>query len=72
MDSEMYEIQFSFFPANLSCVNLIIRLVKEPGREEGKFFLPLKTLILRKTEGRRRRGRQNEMVGWHHPLNGRA
>ena len=25
-----------------------------------------KTLILGKTEGRRRRGRQDEMVGWHH------
>ena len=24
------------------------------------------TLMLGKTEGRRRRGRQNEMVGWHH------
>ena len=28
-----------------------------------------KTLILGKTEGRRRRGRQDEMVGWHHQLN---
>ena len=26
--------------------------------------------MLRKTEGRRRRGRQDEMVGWHHRLNG--
>ena len=25
-----------------------------------------KTLMLGKIEGRRRRGRQNEMVGWHH------
>jgi len=25
-----------------------------------------KTLMLGKTEGRRRRGRQDEMVGWHH------
>ena len=25
-----------------------------------------KTLILGKTEGRRRRGRQDERVGWHH------
>ena len=25
-----------------------------------------KTLILGKTEGRRRRGRQDKMVGWHH------
>ena len=24
---------------------------------------------LRKTEGRRRKGRQDEMVGWHHQLN---
>ena len=29
-----------------------------------------KTLMLGKTEGRRRRGWQDEMVGWHHRLNG--
>ena len=29
-----------------------------------------KILMLGMTEGRRRRGRQNEMVGWHHRLNG--
>ena len=29
-----------------------------------------KTLMLGKTEGRRRRGRQDEMVGWHHQLFG--
>ena len=29
-----------------------------------------KTLILGKTEGRRRRGRQDEMVGWHHQHDG--
>ena len=29
-----------------------------------------KTLLLGGTGGRRRRGRQNEMVGWHHWLNG--
>ena len=29
-----------------------------------------KTLMLEKIEGRRRRGRQDEMVGWHHRLNG--
>ena len=29
-----------------------------------------KTLSLGKIEGRRRRGRQDEMVGWHHRLNG--
>ena len=28
-----------------------------------------KTLMLGKTEGRRRRGRKDEMVGWHHPFN---
>ena len=26
--------------------------------------------MLRKTEGRRRRGQQRKMVGWHHRLNG--
>ena len=30
-----------------------------------------KTLMLGKIEGRRRRGREDEMVGWHHQLNGR-
>ena len=29
-----------------------------------------KTLMLGKIEGRRRRGRQDEMGGWHHRLNG--
>ena len=29
-----------------------------------------KTPMLGKTEGRRRRGRQDEMVGWHHQSNG--
>ena len=29
-----------------------------------------KTLVLGKIEGGRRRGRQDEMVGWHHRLNG--
>ena len=29
-----------------------------------------KTLMLGKIEGRRRRGGQDEMVGWHHQVNG--
>ena len=29
-----------------------------------------KVLIVRKIEGRRRGGKQDEMVGWHHRLNG--
>ena len=29
-----------------------------------------KTLMLGKIEGRRRRGQQDEMAGWHHRLNG--
>ena len=29
-----------------------------------------KTLMLGKIKGRRRRGQQNEMVEWHHRLNG--
>ena len=29
-----------------------------------------KTLILGKIEGRKRRGRQDEMVGWHHLVDG--
>ena len=29
-----------------------------------------KTLMLGKIEGRRRRGRRDEMVGWHHQLDG--
>ena len=30
-----------------------------------------KTLMLRKIEGRRIRGQEDEMVGWHHRLSGR-
>ena len=30
-----------------------------------------KTLMLGRIEGRRRRGRQDEMAGWHHQLDGR-
>ena len=29
-----------------------------------------KTLMLGKIEGRRRRGQQNKMVGWHHRFDG--
>ena len=29
-----------------------------------------KTLMLRKTEGSKRRRQQDEMAGWHHRLNG--
>ena len=29
-----------------------------------------KTLMLGKTEGRKRRGRQDEMFGWHHRVDG--
>ena len=29
-----------------------------------------KTLMLGKMEGKRRKGQQDEMVGWHHQLNG--
>ena len=29
-----------------------------------------KTVMLGKIEGRRRRGQQDEMVGWNHHLNG--
>ena len=29
-----------------------------------------KTLMLGKIEGKKRRGRQDNMVGWHHRLNG--
>ena len=29
-----------------------------------------KTMMLGKIEGRRRRGRQDEIFGWHHRLNG--
>ena len=34
----------------------------------GKKELYEKTLMLGKTEGGRRRMTENEMVGWHHPL----
>ena len=29
-----------------------------------------KTLMLGKIEGKKRRGRQDEMVGWHHQVDG--
>ena len=29
-----------------------------------------KSLMLGKMEGRKRRGRQNDMVGWHHQVDG--
>ena len=29
-----------------------------------------RTLMLGKSDGERRRGTEDEMVGWHHPLNG--
>ena len=35
-----------------------------------KNWLLEKTLMLEKIEGRRKRGWQNEMVGWHHRLDG--
>ena len=35
-----------------------------------KNWLLVKTLMLGKIEGRRRSGWQDEMVGWHHQLNG--
>ena len=40
------------------------------GRLMGRADSLEKTLILGKIEGRRRRGWQDEMVGWHHWLNG--
>jgi len=35
-----------------------------------KNLLIEKTLILGKIEGRERRGQEDEMVGWHHQLDG--
>ena len=40
------------------------------GHLMGRTDLLEKTLMLGKIEGRRRRGREDEMVGWHHQLNG--
>ena len=37
---------------------------------DAKNWLIRKTLIVGKIEGRSRRGRQDEMVGWHHQLDG--
>ena len=39
---------------------------------DAKNWLIGKTLMLERIEGRRRRGQQDEMVGWHHWLNGRV
>ena len=40
------------------------------GHQMGRADTLEKILMLGKSEGRRRRGRQDEMVGWHHGLNG--
>ena len=40
------------------------------GHLMGRADLLEKTLLLGKIEDRKRRGRQDEMVGWHHRLNG--
>ena len=40
------------------------------GHQMGRADTLEKILLLGKSEGRRRRGRQDEMVGWHHGLNG--
>ena len=39
------------------------------GHQMGRADTLEKILLLGKSEGRRRRGRQDEMVGWHHGLN---
>ena len=44
--------------------------LKAFGHLMGRANLFEKTLMVGKIEGRRRRGRQDEMVGWHHRLNG--
>lgn len=50
------EIEFCFSPVDLSCVNLITRLVKELRREEGK-LLPSRTCVprvyMRDTRGKK-------------------
>ena len=33
-------------------------------------MIGVETLMLENTEGKRRRGQQDAMVGWHHQLNG--
>ena len=40
------------------------------GHLMGRTDLYEKTLMLGKIEGRRRRGREDEMIGWHHRLDG--
>ena len=40
------------------------------GQMMGRTYSLEKTLMLGKTERRKRRGRQDEIVGWHHRLNG--
>ena len=51
------------FGSKNRCAKFVTDLLCDLGKS-------IKTLMLGKTEGRRRRGRQNEMVGWHHQLSG--
>ena len=54
-----------------SLVELILKLkLQSFGHLMGRVDSFEKTLMLGKIEGRRRRGWQDEMVGWHHWLNG--
>ena len=39
------------------------------GHLMGRAYSLVKTLMLGKTEGRRRRAREDEVVRWHHRLN---
>ena len=68
----------------LSCVSGFALATTKPYRFtywlKLQYFGPLmprtdsleKALMLGKTEGRRRRGRQDEMVGWHHRPGGQG
>ena len=54
-----------------SLQGLMLKLkLRYSGHLMQKFDSLEKTLMLGKTEGRRRRRRQDEMVGWHHQRNG--
>ena len=58
-----------FSPSECSLEGLILKL-QYFGHLMWKTDSLEKTLMLGKTEGRRKRGWQDEMVGWHHQCNG--
>ena len=71
--SLLHASNFSIYSSNLlpSVLNIFMKLkLQYFGYLMQRADSLKENLMLGKTEGRRRRGRQDEMVGWHHRLNG--